>query len=95
MMIHSYFLWRNVKGLSSHVNLLIDVHTGYDEEDPRPPGSPCQQPPQPEDDGPLVLLDHLHHEQEGEGEGDHYEQQRSNGHDEGTDTRTLLANWNN
>ena len=73
---HSYFLWRNVKGLSSHIYLLVDIHTGDDEEHSRAPGSSCQQSAQSEDDGSLVLLDHLHHEEEGEGEGDEDDEDR-------------------
>ena len=46
----------------------------------------------PEDDGPLVLLHHLHHEEQGDGERDHDEEQRADGHDEGADAGTLLAN---
>ena len=45
-----------------------------------------------EDDGSLVLLHHLHHEEEGDGERDHDEEQRADGHDEGADPGTLLAN---
>ena len=52
----SYLLGRDIKGLCSHVDLLVDVHTGDDEEDPRTPGSARQQPTQPEDHRPLVLL---------------------------------------
>ena len=47
----------------------------------------------PEDDGSLVLLDHLDHEEERHGERDHDEEQRADGHDERADARTLLANW--
>ena len=43
--------------MSPHVDLLVSVHTGQDEEDPRTPGPSYQQPAQPEDDGPLVLLE--------------------------------------
>ena len=39
-----------------HVNLLVDVDAGDDEEDAGAPGSPRQQSAQPEDDRPLVLL---------------------------------------
>ena len=53
---NSHLLWRYLIGASSHVNLLINIHTGDDEEHPGTPGSPRQQPAQPEDDGPLVLL---------------------------------------
>ena len=42
--------------MAPHVNLLVDINTGNDEEDSRTPGSSCQEPAQPEDDGPLVLL---------------------------------------
>ena len=65
----------NLESLGSHVDLLVDINTGDDEEHPGPPGSSCQQPAQPEDDGPLVLLDHLHHEHQGEWEADEDEEQ--------------------
>ena len=81
----------NFKCLTSHVDLLVNIHTGDDKEDPRPPGSSCQQPAQSEDDGSLVLLDHLDHEHQGEREGDEDEEQRSNRHDQGTDTRPFLT----
>ena len=54
-----YLLWRDFKGHGPHVYLFIGVHTGDDEEDPRPPGSSCDQPAQSEDDGSLVLLDNM------------------------------------
>ena len=87
-----YLLGGDLVSCCSQINLLVDINTGDDEEDSRPPGSSCQQPAQSEDDGSLVLLDHLHHEQEGEREGDHDEQERSDSHDESTDTRPLLTN---
>ena len=80
--------------MAPHVNLLVDINTGNDEEDPRTPGSSCQEPAQPEDDGPLVLLDHLHHEEEGEGEGDQDEEEGAESHDESTDPRPLLTAFN-
>ena len=46
----------NFKCLTPHIDLLINIKTGDDEEDSRPPGSSCQQPAKPEDDGSLVLL---------------------------------------
>ena len=84
-------MWRNVKRLSSHINLLVNIHTGNDEEDSRPPGSSCQQSAQSEDDGSLVLLDHLHHEQEGEREGDEDDEDRDEGDHVSTETRALAA----
>ena len=51
-----YLLRGNVKVSDSQINLLINIHTGNDEEDSRAPGTPGQQAAQPEDDCPLVLL---------------------------------------
>jgi hypothetical protein len=51
-----YLLRRYIEGLCPHVYLLVDVHTGNDEEDPRTPGSTRQQPTQPEYHRPLVFL---------------------------------------
>ena len=62
-------MWGYLVCVSPQVHLLVNIHTGDDKEDPRPPGSSCQQPAQPEDDGSLVLLDHLDGEEEREGEG--------------------------
>ena len=50
-------LWGNFKCLTPHIDLLVNIHTGDDEEDPGPPGSSCQQSAQSEDDGSLVLLE--------------------------------------
>ena len=55
-MLITHLLGGNFKCLTPHVDLLVDIHTGDDEEDPRPPGSSCQEPAQSEDDGSLVLL---------------------------------------
>ena len=53
----SHLLWWDLIIMSPHVHLLVRVHTGEDEEHPRAPRSSHQQPTQPEDDGPLVLLE--------------------------------------
>ena len=50
-------LRRDVVGLCPHVDLLVVVNAGDDEEHARAPGSALQESSQPEDDGPLVLLD--------------------------------------
>ena len=52
----THLLWGYFISFGSHVNLLILIHAGNHEEDARAPGSPRQQPAQPEDDRPLVLL---------------------------------------
>ena len=54
--IRADLLRRYLEGHAPHVDLNVGVHTGDDEEDAGPPGSPRQQPAQPEDDRPLVLL---------------------------------------
>ena len=87
----SYLLWWDFKGLSPHVHFLVNIHTGDDEEDPGPPGSSCQQSAQSEDDGSLVLLDHLHHEEEGEREGEDDEDEGEDSHGHSAQSRALLA----
>ena len=49
-------LGRDLEGLRPHVDLLVDVHAGNDEEHAGPPGAASQQPAQPEDHGSLILL---------------------------------------
>ena len=44
----AHLLRRDLVGGSSEVNLLVNVHTGNDEEDSRPPSPACQQPTQSE-----------------------------------------------
>ena len=86
-----YLLGGDLVSCCSQINLLVDINTGDDEEDSRPPGSSCQQPAQSEDDGSLVLLDHLDSEEEGEGEGAEDDEDAGDGEKEGAETRTLLA----
>ena len=72
----SYLLWRDIKRHCPHVHTSEVVHTGNYKEYSRalqqtlsisntdhrvtPLGSSFPQSSQSEDDGPLVLLDHLH-----------------------------------
>ena len=56
MNISRYLLRGYLISVCPEVNFDMSVHTWYREEDPRPLGSTPQQPAQPEDDGPLVLL---------------------------------------
>ncbi len=39
----AYLLGRDIKGLSPHVNFLVNVHAWYDEEHAGAPGAPGQQ----------------------------------------------------
>lgn len=55
----AYFLRWHVKGQGPHVDLLVRIDAGNNEEDPGAPGASAQKSAEPEDDHPLVLLDHL------------------------------------
>ena len=52
-----YLLGRDLVVVGPHVDLLVRVHAGEDEEHARAPRPAHQQPPQPEDDGSFVLLE--------------------------------------
>ena len=47
---------RDIVGLCAHVNLLVDVDTGNDEEDSRSTSSTGEKATQAEDDCPLIFL---------------------------------------
>ena len=47
---------RNLVGHGPHVDLLKDVNTGDDEEDPRTSGSSCEEATKTEDHRSLVFL---------------------------------------
>ena len=89
----SHLLGRDLVCRGPHVDLLVGVDTGNDEEHARPPGSPGQQPAQPEDDCPLVLLDHLDGVEEREGERGHDQNERDDGQQEAAQPGALLARW--
>jgi hypothetical protein len=55
-MLEPHLLWRHVERLGPHVDLLVDVHAGDDEEDPGAPGAARQEEAQPEYHSPLILL---------------------------------------
>ena len=86
MLIWWYFISR-----SSHINLDVDIHARDDKEDPRPPGSSCEEATQSEDDGSLVLLDHLHHEEEREWEEDENQKYGETSEQSGANTRPVLT----
>lgn len=85
----SYLLWGHIECDHSHVHLGVVVNTGQDEEDPRAPGSTRQKTTQPEDDSSLVLLHHLHCEEETEGEGDDDEEEGEESDEAGADSRPV------
>ena len=87
----SYFLRRDLESCCPHINLLVHVNAGDDKEDPRAPRSSSHEATEPEDDGPLVLLHHLHHEEERQGQGGEDEEEREDSHGHGTQARPLLT----
>ena len=80
MTILTHVLRRNNEVLCPHVDLLVSVSAGHDEEDAGTPEGPRETPAQPVDHGPLVLLDPLHGEDQGEGEGDDHEEPGEDNH---------------
>ena len=92
--VSDYLLRRNIVSWCPHINLLIDIKTRNHKEDPRTPSSSLHQSAQPEDDGPLVLLDHLHDEEEREWHCGDDEEDRDNCQEVGEHAGTLLTNWN-
>ena len=52
-------LWGNVEGQCPHVDLLVAVDAGHDEEDPWAASAPTQEAAKAEDDDTLVLLNNL------------------------------------
>ena len=85
-----YFLRWDLESFCPHVDLLVDVNAGDDKEDPGPPGPARQQPAQSEDDGSLVLLDHLDGGGQRAGQGEEDQQDGEESHQEGTDIGSLL-----
>ena len=90
-LLQFYLLWGNIKTDRPEVHLPVVVHTGNHEEYPGSLSASFPQPAQSEDDGSLVLLDHLDSEEEGEGEGAEDDEDAGDGEKEGAETRTLLA----
>ena len=76
----THVLRRNNEVLSPHIDLLVSVGAGDDEENTGTSERPRETPAQPVDDCPLVLLDPLHGEHQGEGEGDDHEQPGEDNH---------------
>ena len=83
-------LWWDIIGLGPQVDLLVLINAGDDKEDPGPPGSARQQSAQSEDDGSLVLLDHLDGGGQRAGQGEEDQQDGEESHQEGTDIGSLL-----
>ena len=57
--VSAHLLGRDLVCRCPHVDLLVGVHAGDDEEDPRAPGSSGEEAAQPEDYRPFIFLDNL------------------------------------
>ena len=87
-------LRRDIKADCPEVDLLVSVNAGHDEEQAGPLGSPGSEAAQPEDDRPLVLLDHLDAHEEGEGQGGQEEEERDGRQEERADPGTFRVSYN-
>ena len=76
----THVLRGNNEVLCPHVNLLVSVGTGNDEENAGTSESPGQTAAQSVDHRPLVLLHPLDGEDEGEWEGDDHEEPGDDNH---------------
>ena len=52
-------MWRNLVGCCSHVDLLVSVNTGNDEENPRTSGSTREKTTKPEYDRSFIFLEYF------------------------------------
>ena len=62
-----YLLGWDIKSLSPHINLFINIHTGNDKEDSRTSCSTRQESAKSENDCPLVLLNNFDNKEERKG----------------------------
>ena len=91
LVFHVHLLRGDVVCLGPHVYLLVLVDTRNHEEDPGTSGSSREEQAQSEYDSSLVLLDHLDHQAEGEGEGGDDEEEGAEDEEVGTETLSLLT----
>ena len=84
-------LRRHVEGERPHVDLLVGVDAGHDEEDARPAGSAAEEAAEAEDDDALVLLHDLDGEAEGDGQRDEDEDDGAEGDEVRADAGALVT----
>ena len=90
-LLQFYLLWGNIKTDRPEVHLPVVVHTGNDEEYPGALSASFPQPAQSEDDGSLVLLDHLDSVEEGQGKCGDDEKEGYDGHEVAAETGSLVT----
>ena len=93
MRYKAHLLWRDIKADCPEVDLLVSVNAGHDEEQAGSLRSPGPQPSQPEDDRPLVLLDHLDTHTERHRDGDQEEEEGEGCDDVSTQAGLVLSAW--
>ena len=69
-------MWRNVKTDGPEIDFLVSINARHHKEQAGALRSSCSESAQPEDDRPLVLLDHLDAHEEREGQGGEEEEER-------------------
>ena len=84
-------MWRNIIGLCSQINLLVNINAGNHKEDSGTSRLTMEHPPQSEDHSSLILLDHLDNPAEREGEGDADEDERDESEEVGKQSRSFFT----
>ena len=103
-------MWRNIKSLSPHINLLINIHTRDDEEHSRTTSATCEEQPKAEYDSSLIFLvrdlvctkelhlcwylNHFDNKEEGQWQGDRHQQDGEDGQEKRADAWTFFTDWN-
>ena len=88
-------MWRNIKADGPEIDLLVSINARHHEEQAGTLGAPSSQSAQPEDDRPLVLLDHLDAHAEGHRDGDQEQEEGECCDDMSTQASLILSACNN
>ena len=94
MRYKAHLLWRDIKADCPEIHLLVSINARHHEEQAGTLGSPGSQSSEPEDDRPLVLLDHLDAHEEGQGEGGEEEEKGDGRQEERTKPGTFRVSYN-
>ena len=88
-------MWRDIKADGPEIDLLVSINARHHEEEAGTLGASGSQPAQPEDDRPLVFLDHLDAHTEGHRDGDQEEEEGECCDDMSTQACLVLSSCNN
>ena len=86
-------MWRDIKADGPEIDLLVSINARHHEEEAGTLGAPGSQSAQPEDDRPLVLLDHLDTHTERHRDGDQEEEEGEGCDDVSTQAGLVLSAW--